>query len=152
MTTPAWEQRLAELLRGGEDLEWGAELEVRDPSGEMVLLAPLARHYRVDEDVVWIRPVVGGYQPERVVGAPAYAFSLNEARARALAPLEEIVVVGDELVVVTGTGQEAHIRQAGPTTMPELERWDAFFYNVLSAQEQLELDEVVGDSYWGEWA
>lgn len=61
-------------------------------------------------------------------------------------------MVGEELVILTGAGQEAHIRQAGPGSMAELERWDSFFYNVLSAREQLELDEVVGDSYWGEWA
>ena len=150
--TPAWEARLAELLGGGDDLESGAELEVHDLEGNVVFLAPLARHYRVEDDALWIRPVVGGYEPERAVGAPVYAFSLNEARARGLSPLENMAVVGEELVVLTGAGQEAHIRQAGPTTMPELERWDAFFYNVLSAQEQLELDEVVGDSYWGEWA
>ncbi|HEV2811307.1 MAG TPA: hypothetical protein VGV93_13035 [Acidimicrobiales bacterium] len=150
--TPAWEARLAELLSGGDDLESGAELEVHDLAGKVVFLAPLARHYRIEDDALWIRPVVGGYEPERAVGAPVYAFSLNEARARGLSPLENIAVVGEELVVRTGAGQEAHIRRAGPTTMPELERWDAFFYNVLSAQEQLELDEVVGDSYWGEWA
>ena len=150
--TPAWEARLAELLGGGDDLESGAELEVHDLEGNVVFLAPLARHYRIEDDALWIRPVVGGYEPERAVGAPVYAFSLNEARARGLSPLENMAVVGEELVVLTGAGQEAHIRQAGPTTMPELERWDAFFYNVLSAQEQLELDEVVGDSYWGEWA
>ncbi len=57
MTPPAWERRLAELLHGGEDLGWGAELEVRDLAGEVVFLAPLARHYRIAEDVVWIRPV-----------------------------------------------------------------------------------------------
>jgi hypothetical protein len=150
--SPAWERRLGELLGPGQDLESGAELEVRDPSGEVVFLTPLARHHRVTEDVVWVRPVVGGYRPERGAGAPPYAFSLNEARARALGPLEKMTVVGEELVIITGAGQEARIRQAGPESMAELERWDAFFYNVLSVQEQLELDEVAGDSYWGEWA
>ena len=150
--TPPWEARLAELLGGGGDLEWGAELEVHDLEGNMVFLAPLARHYRIEDDTLWIRPVVGGYEPERGVGAPVYAFSLNEARVRGLSPLENMAVVGEELVMLTGAAQEAHIRRAGPETMPELERWDAFYYNVLSAQEQLELDEVVGDSYWGEWA
>jgi hypothetical protein len=152
MTATPWEQRLAELLAGGEDLRSGAELEVRDPGGEVVFLAPLARHYRLDDGAVWIRPVVGGYVPERVVGAPVYAFSLNEARVRALSPVEAMTMVGEELVMLTGTGQEAHIRPAGLATSVELERWDSFFYNVLSAREQEELDQVVGDSYWGDWA
>ncbi|HSH60921.1 MAG TPA: hypothetical protein VK988_15040 [Acidimicrobiales bacterium] len=56
-------------MHGGRDLESGAELEVRNPAGEAVFLAPLARHYRIAEDVVWVRPVVGGYRPERMVGA-----------------------------------------------------------------------------------
>jgi hypothetical protein len=149
---PAWEQRLAELLAGGGDLESGAELDVRDLDGTVVFLAPLARHYRIEGNAVWVRPVVGGYKPERVVGNPLYAFSLNEARARGLSPLERMTMVGEELVILTGAGQEAHIRQARPETMAELERWDAFFYNVLSPQEQAELDAVVGDSYWGEWS
>lgn len=148
----AWERRLAELLHGGRDLESGAELEVRDPGGEVVFLAPLARHYRIAEDALWIRPVVGGYVPERVVGAPVYAFSLNEARVRALSPVQAMTMVGEELVMLTGAGQEAHIRRASPATLVELERWDSFFYNVLSAREQEGLDQVVGDSYWGEWA
>lgn len=150
--TAAWEQRLAELLAGGEDLEAGAELEVRDPGGAVVFLAPLARHFRIEDEVLWVRPVVGGYEPERVVGNPTYAFSLNQARARGLSPLRGMTMVGEELVILTGAGQEAHIRPASPGTMAELERWDSFFYNVLSAQEQELLDQVVGDSYWGEWA
>jgi hypothetical protein len=118
----------------------------------VVFLAPLARHYRIAEDALWIRPVVGGYVPERVVGAPVYAFSLNEARVRALSPVQAMMMVGEELVMLTGAGQEVHIRRASPATLVELERWDSFFYNVLSAREQEELDQVVGDSYWGDWA
>lgn len=61
-------------------------------------------------------------------------------------------MVGEELVIVTRTGQDAHIHQEGRGSMVELKRCDAFFYNVLSVREQLELDEVAGDSYWGECA
>jgi hypothetical protein len=146
---PEWEQCLARWL--GE-LEVGAELEVRDPDGTVVFLAPLARHYRVDPDdgVLWVRPIVGGYAPTGA-GMPPYAFHLNEARARALAT-RDVAIAGDELVLVNDGGQIAHIRRAGPQTRPELDRWDDFVYLVLSATEEAALDEVWGDSYYGDWA
>ena len=154
MTGPHWEERLARWLAGGVDLEIGAELEVRDPDGTVVFLAPLARHYRIeDEDdshTLWIRPIVGGYAPEREPGEPLYAFSLNEARARALS-LADVRVEDDEIVFDLGD-QVAGIREAGPETMPELERWDTFFYTVLDAEEEAALDRVWGDSYYGRWA
>jgi hypothetical protein len=144
-----WEQRLASWLAA---LDVGAELEVRDPDASVAFLAPLARHYRVDADdaVLWLRPIVGGYTPTGT-GMPPYAFHLDEARARAIST-RNASDQGEELVFVTDGGQRAHIRPAGPQTRPELERWDDFVYLVLSAEEEAVLDEVWGDSYFGEWA
>lgn len=146
---PEWEQRLAGWLA---ELERGAEIEVRDPDGTVAFLAPLARHHRLDpdDDVLWLRPVVGGYVPSGG-GTPPYAFHLNEARARAIST-RDVSMHGDEIVFVTGTGQVAHLRPAGPETRAELDRWDDFVYLVLSAEEEAALDEVWGDSYYGEWA
>jgi len=156
VTATDWETRLAQLLVGDGHLGGGAEIEVRDPDGELALLAPLARHHRVEDEgddsvVVWIRPVVAGYAPEGEPGLPPYAFHLDEARPRALqlAGLEEI---GDELVFRTWADQLVRIRPAGPQTLPELERWDTFCAVVLSAEDEAALDRVWGDSWWGDWA
>lgn len=149
MTQPDWERLLASWLA---DLDVGAELEVRDPDGALALLAPLARHYRLEpeEGLLWIRPVVGGYEP-RGPGMPRYAFHLNEARARAIST-HAARTDGDEIVLETAGGQIAHIRPAGPQTRPELEHWDTFCYVVLTAEEEAALDAVWGDSYYGDWA
>lgn len=148
-----WEKRLAAWLG---DLDVGAELEVRDPDGSVAFLAPLARHYRLDEDddtVLWLRPVVGGYAPERgEPGRPPYAFHLNEARARAVSIADLRLLEGLELVAPQASGQVAHIRPAGASTREELDRWDLFVLNVLSAEEEAALDRVWGDSWWGDWA
>ena len=151
MTRPEWEARLAQMLAGDGDLGGGAEIEVRDPDGSLALLAPLARHHRVEDDVVWIRPVVGGYVPTGEPGLPPYAFHLNEARPRALS-VDGLVDVGEELVFRTAGGQLVHIRPAGPETGAELERWDSFVLLALSAEDEAALDRLWGDSWWGEWA
>jgi len=144
-----WERTLARWLAGGEELESGAELEVRDLDGALAFLAPLARHYRVADGVLWVRPVVGGYEP--LEGGLPYAFSLNEARARAL-PLDTVRLEGDEIVMATGADQVARIRPAGPETLQELQRWDTFVLTVLDAEEEAALDRVEGDSWWGRWS
>ena len=144
-----WEQQLAGWLAGGEELESGAELEVRELDGSLAFLAPLARHYRIAEGVLWVRPVVGGYAPAE--GGIPYLFSLNEARARAL-PLDDVRLEGEEIVLATGADQVARIRPAGPETLPELERWDTFVLTVLDAGEEAALDQVEGDSWSGRWA
>lgn len=151
MTRPDWVARLAELLAGDGDLGGGAEIEVRDPDGSLALLAPLARHHRVEDDIVWIRPVVGGYAPTAEPGLPPYAFHLNEARPRALA-VDALVEAGEELLFRTAGGQLVRIRPAGPETLAELERWDSFVLVALSAEEEAALDRLWGDSWFGDWA
>jgi hypothetical protein len=117
-----WLGYLAFLLAGaGRDLEGGAELEVSDPDGEVVFLAPLARHHRVEDGTVWVRPVVGGYR--RGPAVPEYAFSLEAARPRALSPMS-VRREGPELILELSSGQVARIRPADTETLPELQRWD----------------------------
>ena len=148
-----WRSHLEFLLAGaGAELEGGAELEVSDRSGEVVFLAPLARHFRVDETgTLWVRPVVGGYRPEPGQGMPPYAFSLNAARRRGLDPVS-VRREGLELVLELYSGEVARIRPAVPETLPELQRWDSFYLLVLTADEEADLDALWGDSYLGDWA
>lgn len=148
-----WRSHLEFLLAGaGAGLDGGAELEVSDGSGEIVFLAPLARHWRVDENgTLWVRTVVGGYRPEPGQGMPPYAFSLNAARPRGLDKVS-VRREGLELVLELDSGEVARIRPAGPETLPELQRWDTFYLLVLTAQEEAELDALWGDSYLGDWA
>jgi hypothetical protein len=153
MKTAEWRSHLEFLLAGtGRELEDGAELEVTDRNGDVVFLAPLARHCRVDENgTVWVRPVVGGYRPAPGQGMPPYAFSLNAARPRGLDPVS-IQREGLELVLELDSGEVARIRPAGRDTLPELQRWDSFYLLVLTTQEEADLDALWGDSYLGYWA
>lgn len=145
-----WPGYLAFLLAGaGRDLEGGAELEVSDPDGGVVFFAPLARHHRLEDGTVWVRPVVGGYRPQGPA-MPEYAFSLDTARPRALCPVS-VRREGPELILELDSGQVGRIRPAGSETLPELQRWDTFYYNVLTAEEEAELDRLWGDSYLGQW-
>jgi hypothetical protein len=148
-----WRSYLEFLLAGsGAELGGGAELEVSDRNGEVVFLAPLARHFRIDEGgTLWVRPVVGGYRPEPGQGMPPYAFSLNAARPRGLDPVS-VRQEGLELVLELDSGEVARIRPAGRETLPELQRWDSFYLLVLTAEEEADLDALWGDSYLGDWA
>ncbi|MEA2589020.1 MAG: hypothetical protein QOH66_1947 [Actinomycetota bacterium] len=129
-----------------------AELEVSDRSGEVVFRAPLARHCQVDETgTLWVRPVVGGYRPEPAQGMPEYAFSLTAARRRGLDPVN-VRREGPELILELYSGEVARIRPAGPKTLPELQHWDTFYFLVLTAQEEADLDALWSDSYLGDWA
>lgn len=144
----ALEWQLAPLLSGGEKgLQGGAELEVRHPDGAVALRAPLARHHRVEgSNLVWVRPVVGGYAPEHdEPGQPAYAFDLAAARRRAL-DFTSVQVEGDAIHLELTSGQAAVIRPATGDTLAELQRWDTYYYTVLDVETQAELDALAHDS------
>lgn len=151
--TEGWHTRLVALLSAsGVEGGAGAEIEVTDPGGEVVLLAPLARHHRLDENgTLWLRPIVGGYLPDPAAGVPAYAFSLEAARPRAFAP-GSVRAEGEGLVALLVSGQMARIRPASPAVLGELVRWDTFCATVLTVEEETDLDAVWGDSYLGPWA
>jgi len=83
-------------------------------------------------------------------GVPAYAFSLSAARRRGLRPVE-LRREGDDLVLELDSGQRARIRPAGADTLPELERWDTFYYLVLTAEDEADLDALWADSHVGRW-
>lgn len=150
---PIWEPLLRNLLTGGaRGLEAGAELELIDPAGTTVERLPLARHYRLDGDQLWIRPIAGGYQPPRhEPGLPDYAFSLDQARPRSITT-DLIQITYQELLIGLADGYQARIHTAPADTLAELQRWDTFFYVWLSAEEEAELDRLDGTNWYGRWA
>lgn len=136
---------LAWLLSGAgaqrdanDDLPGGAELAVFDPDdGQRVFRAPLARHHRVDDDLldgeqvaVWVRPVL----------------ALDDARCRALQP-QWAARDGDELALELSSGQHARIRPAHGATLALLQRWDAFLALEVSADTERLIDELAIDSF-----
>lgn len=145
--TETLDQHLAGLLAGGEaGLEGGAELEVRHPDGEVAFRAPLARHHRVEGAcVVWVRPIDDGYVPDRSEpGQPPYAFDLDLVRRRAL-EFTAVRIDGGAIRFELMTGQHAVVRPARPDTLAELQRWDSYYYTVLDAETQRELDALHHD-------
>lgn len=142
----------ARLLAGGDaELSGGAELEVCEPDGPTVFLAPLARHWRLDPDstpertCVWIRPVTGGYAPDpREPGDPPYVFDLAQARRRNLT-FTACRRDGDTLVFDLEVGQRAVARPIHSELLPELQRWDSWYYLHLSPEEQARLDALDAD-------
>ncbi|MEX2621551.1 MAG: hypothetical protein WD250_15145 [Egibacteraceae bacterium] len=145
--TKTLDRHLADLLTGGEaGLESGAELEVRHPAGEVAFRAPLARHHRVEgTSLVWVRPIDDGYVPDRSeAGQPPYAFDVDVTRRRAL-EFTTARIDGATIRFVLTTGQHAVVRPAGPDTLAELQRWDTYYYTVLDAETQRELDALDHD-------
>jgi hypothetical protein len=150
----AWTQRLAELLAGrhtttGDELDAGAQLAVVESDGAIAFLAPLARHCRLDEtdqQLVWVRPIVGGYLEH---GAPY--FNLNMARRRGLT-FTDAELDGDGIVFELQNDQTARIQPAADETLTELQRWDTFFYTTLTDQEANDLARLDADSWNGRFA
>lgn len=145
--TDTHDRLLGWLLAGGADgLDGGAELDVRHTDGTPAFRAALARHHRLDPpDVVWVRPVVGGYEPDHdEPGQPTYAFDVDIARRRAL-HVRAARVDGAELHLDLATGQTAVIRPAAADTLADLTRWDTWYLTALDAATQRELDALTHD-------
>ncbi|WP_018505840.1 hypothetical protein [Parafrankia discariae] len=166
---PTWLAAIRPLLAGshtptGDVLDAGAELVVSDdPDGPPVFTAPLARMLRHDPahpDVVWIRPVVGGYPvTRRGPGQPSYLFSLSVTRRRSLhvthaqvLPTDDTGAAANKVVLQLANGQTAVIRPASGATLEELERWDTFALLVLDREDLVALEELREDSWHGAYA
>lgn len=124
----------------GRDLQGGAEMVVYDPDGTEAFRAPLARSWRIDDDVtLWIRPVVGRYHEDGV--GDMYS---SEARARAVSL--RAVTAGEDgsLHLELVTGQRAWIRPIGADLLPELERWDTYVLCIVSAETEANLEQLRG--------
>jgi hypothetical protein len=129
------------------DLAGGAELVVYDPDGSEAFRGPLARMWRLDEDgeTLWIRPLTpGGWSNS------AYVFSLSEVRRRALS-LDQVTIDTDGIVLVQRTGQTARIQPVSESQTPLLDHWDTFTLTILSAEDEAAVEELLDDSWYGQW-
>lgn len=153
---PDWQTTLDELVGGGgQGLAAGAELEARGPEGEVQGCWPLARHWRLaepDEDgspTVWVRPLVGGGRTP--TGTPV--FSLQACRRRGISFQDVRVLDAHRAVVFTlGSGQTVSVRPATGERLERLTLWDAFVSHRLPAIVELELGQLLDDSWHGKFA
>ncbi|OLO26032.1 hypothetical protein RI578_40730 (plasmid) [Streptomyces sp. BB1-1-1] len=152
-TQQQWRQRLSDLVAGnhsptGDPVDAGARLVVSDPDGTEVFRAALARHHRYEDDgdqVIWIRPLVGGQDT-----GSGYLFNLGLARRRSL-PVARADVVDDGVEIDLTTGQKARIEPADGPELEQLTRWDDFT-NRLSPEEDAALGRLDADSWHGRYA
>jgi hypothetical protein len=165
---PYWQVHLADLLAGHEPGRpaspdaagpAGAELVVTDPGGREAFRAPLARHHRVDEhdpQLIWIRPIIGGYAPADPSSEHDYLFHLSTARRRGLhflhAAVDDSVQDGDragDVVLRLYGGQSARISQASGPARTQLWLWDQFLSTALTAEQARQLAQLREDSWIG---
>lgn len=136
-TAPAWTQVLDDLLRGGAEPDGGAQLVVSDGSGAAVFIAPLARHWRLDDEdqqCLWIRPVPTDLH-----------FDLGACRRRAL-QFSSVATDGDELVFELWNGDLARVQRAQEPQRRLLGEWDAFVLTRLPVSVEAALDVLEEDS------
>ncbi|MFJ9968401.1 hypothetical protein [Streptomyces avermitilis] len=154
--TQQWRQRFSDLVAGnhsptGDPVDAGARLIVWDPDGTEVFRAALARHHRVededepDEQVLWIRPLVGGED-----NGGGYLFNLNAARRRSLTCARG-TVVDDGVEIDLTSGQRARIEPADGPELEQLIHWDDFT-NRLTPDEDAALKRLDADSWHGRYA
>ncbi|WP_331731715.1 hypothetical protein [Streptomyces sp. NBC_00073] len=151
--TEQWRQRFSDLVEGnhsptGDPVDAGARLVVSDPDGTEVFRAPLARHHRFEDDgdqVVWIRPLIGGEHAES-----SSLFNLNVARRRSL-PWTRAEIVDDGVEIDLTSGQRARIEPADGPDLEQLIRWDDFT-NRLTPDEDAALQRLDADSWHGRYA
>lgn len=149
-------RRPADLLDGrhnghDDDLDNGAEINVTEPDGSETFRAPLARQYQLDgEDphVLWLRPVLGSGTPAAESGGLP-AFNLSVCRRRGFAIAETALDEHGYLVLTLRGGQTALIQPATDRELETLNRWDEFVLNVLTAEEERDLDRLDTDSWYG---
>jgi hypothetical protein len=131
-----------------DDLDSGAQLIITAPDGTEVFGAPLARHHRFDDQdphVLWVRPILGG----TTALDGDYVFNLSLSRRRALAWTSAAVTDHGDVVLDLQGGQTATIQPAAGAELDDIGRWDDFTLNTLTAEEELALDMLDTDSWYG---
>lgn len=128
----------------GALLATGAALEVTTPGGGPVRSWPLARHHRLDPDVLWVRPLAGGRRTE--TGAPA--FPLGDCLRKGIG-LDRWSLVGERIRFELASGQTIDLRPATTPELEELELWDRFVTVALTAEDEAALDRLDADSWHG---
>lgn len=150
-----WQNRFAELLAGnhaatGDPVDAGAQLVVLDADGAEVYRQALARHHRAevpDQNLIWIRPLVGGSESADL----GHVFNLNMARRRALSWTEGRLEENGDVVLQLESGETAMIQPATGEQLAELQRWDRFT-DRLTREEEAELDRLDADSWHGQFS
>ncbi|MCX4481832.1 hypothetical protein OOK44_36255 [Streptomyces cellulosae] len=154
MTTD-WQTRLADLLAGnhsstGDPVDAGAQLVVTDPGGTEVFRQALARHFRAEpepDQVIWIRPLVGGQDSSDL----GFVFNLNQTRRHALAWTEAHLDANGDVIMQLRSGETARIQPAEGDELAKLERWDDFL-NRLTREEEQQLAALEDDSWHGQFS
>ncbi|WP_086809548.1 hypothetical protein [Streptomyces reticuliscabiei] len=154
MTTD-WQTRFADLLAGnhsstGDPVDAGAQLVVTEPGGTEVFRQALARHFRSEpapEQVIWIRPLVGG-QPSADLG---FVFNLSQVRRHALEWTEAHLDDNGDVIMHLRSGETARIQPAEGEALTKLERWDEFL-NRLTRREEQQLAALEEDSWHGQFS
>lgn len=155
MPAPQFLDRLAVLLAGehaasGDPVDAGAQLVVTDPDGTEVFRQGLARHHRTNaenENLIWIRPLVGGSQAPDL----GWVFNLNVARRRALQWETAVVDEGGDVVLHLVSGQVARVQPAEGEELAAVEHWDQFV-DRLTADEEAALGHLDADSWHGRFS
>lgn len=134
-----WQEYLTQLL------DRGAQLHVTNPDGAAAFTAPLARVCRLEDDsLLWIRPLA--HSTNGSDGTTVFALSRCRRRCLSVAGVRR---VDQDLVFVLSSGQSARIGPADGDAAAELRRWDTFVGARLSAREELTLDALAEDSWFG---
>lgn len=129
----------------GRLLAHGAVLDVTNPDEPATTSWPLARHHRLDGDVVWIRPLHPGHRhPNGTI-----TFPLGDCLRRGIAA-DSFDVDVDRIRFNLASGQTLEVRPAlHQGELDALELWDTFTLTVLTAAEEADLDRLDADSWHG---
>ncbi|MGA5442507.1 hypothetical protein ACPCKW_23725 [Streptomyces griseoincarnatus] len=150
-----WQTRFADLLAGnhsstGDPVDAGAQLVVTEPGGSEVFRQALARHFRAEpepDQVIWIRPLVGGHTSPEL----GFVFNLNQARRRALEWTEAHLDDNGDVIMQLRSGETARIQPAAGDELVTLEHWDDFL-NRLTREEERQLAALEDDSWHGQFS
>lgn len=138
--TPDWTQVLEQLLTAGyqpdADATGGAQLTVTDTDGTVVFRRPLARHHRIDDDCVWIRPIIGD----------GPVFDLADCRRRSLPLMATTDDDGPAVSFALADGAIATITAADNDQHPTLEHWDTFVLTAITAADEAALTQLDTDT------
>jgi len=132
------DQKIAELLTAG------AALEVTNPD-QTTRAWPLARHYKLTDDALWIRPVFGGHRSR----SGLVSFPLGDCLRKPIDLENSTITETGTVQFELGSGQIIDIRPVNAEEFKMLDLWDTFVLTVLTAKEELQLDALDADSWHG---
>lgn len=127
----------------------GAEWEVRESDETVLRWDGLARHWRIDENRLIVRPLERCRQLED----GRWVFLMNESRPSYIQVARSVLLpsgaVGLQPADFDGF---AVIRPITDVHAGTLARWDEFYEDVLTEIERSDADDLVLGDWWGNWA